>query len=100
VCAYFSFLFDSAVLCVLLENEQQFSSRFFNDFCFSACNLAQMVCGQVLSIILLLPFIGVGRKEKPRSSFCVPSFCAHHQTVGPIFPPRFFSFSLFFETIR
>ncbi len=32
VCLFF-FLFYSAVLCVL-ENEQQFSSRFFNDFFF------------------------------------------------------------------
>jgi hypothetical protein len=97
VCAYFSFLFDSAVLCVLLENEQQFSSRFFNDFCFSACNLAQMVCGQVLSIILLLPFIGVGRKEKPRSSFFL--LCAPPNSWLDLSSSFLFFFSLF-ETIR
>lgn len=30
-----------------------------------------------------------------RSREAPSSFCAHHQTVGSIFPPRFFSFSLF-----
>lgn len=83
VCASFSS--PPPLFYVLLENELQFPSTFFYFYDFFSCNLAQMVCGQVLSVILLPSFIGMLRE------------CSRSVAIQP--PSFFFSF-LFFFPIR
>ncbi len=98
VCVLLFLLLHLAVLCVLLENEQQFSSRFFNDFWLRAISHRWSAVKFSPSSYYSL-FIGMEckkKKKKPRSYSFFLLFTPPQQ-FGLIFPPRFFSF-LFVRT--